>query len=285
LSAQHAMIADRRFQHYTGPRLGVLFAFASLVRYSFGWILGWKRSVRYKIVPALMVIGAFLPAVIVVVVAAVVPNNVTLPTYTDFYGFILTAIYLFVALTAPELICPDRRHGTLRMYVTSNLNAPTYVAAKLLAVWLVLAIVTIGPVLFQFAGYTFVGRGAGNVGDALRTLAEILGSGLTMAIFFGTLALAASSLTDRNSFASAGIILGFVLSAAAIGILQGVLKAPDWITLLAPNQLPQEAVNRIYQGVTIHPNLPNWQVAAALAGWVLGGLAVLALRYRSEARA
>jgi ABC-2 type transport system permease protein len=285
MSVPQAMIADRRFQHYTGPRLGVLYAFASLVRYSFGWILGWKRSVRYKIVPALMLVGAFVPAVVVVVVAAVVPANVTLPTYTDFYGFILTAIYLFVALTAPELICPDRRHGTLRMYITSNLNAPTYVAAKLLAVWLVLAIVTIGPVLFQFAGYTFLGRGPSSVGDGLRTLAEILGSGLTMAIFFGTLALAASSLTDRNSFASAGIILGFVLSAAAIGILQGVLKAPDWITLVAPNQLPQEAVNRIYQGFTAHPNLANWQVAAALAGWVLAGLAVLALRYRSEARA
>jgi len=284
LSAQQAMIADRRFQHYTGPRLGVLFAFASLVRYSFGWILGWKRSVRYKIVPALMVGGAFLPAVIVVVVAAVVPAGVNMPSYTDFYGFILTAIYLFVALTAPELICPDRRHGTLRMYITSNLNVASYVAAKLLAVWLVLAIVTIGPVLFQFAGYTFVGRGPGNLGDGLHTLAEILGAGLTMAIFFGTLALAASSLTDRNSFASAGIILGFVLSAAAIGILQGVLKAPDWVTLLAPNQLPQEAVNRIYHGFTTHPNLPDWQVAAALAGWVLGGLAVLALRYRSEAR-
>jgi ABC-2 type transport system permease protein len=284
VSAQQAMIADRRFQHYTGPRLGVLFAFASLVRYSFGWILGWKRSVRYGLVPSIVVVAVFLPAVIVVVVAAVVPASVTMPTYTFLYGFILTAIYLFVALTAPELICPDRRHGTLCMYITSNLNAPTYVAAKLLAVWLVLAIVTIGPVLFQFAGYTFVGRGPGSVGDGLRTLAEILGSGLTMAIFFGTLALAASSLTDRNSFASAGIILGFVLSAAAIGILQGVLKAPDWVTLLAPNQLPQEAVNRIYRGVTTHPNLPDWEVAAACAGWVLGGLAVLALRYRSEVR-
>jgi ABC-2 type transport system permease protein len=285
VSAQHAMVADRRFQHYTGPRMGVLFAFASLVRYSFGWILGRKRSVRYGILPSIVVVVAFLPAVIVVVVAAVVPANVTMPTYRDLYGFILTAIYLFVALTAPELICPDRRHGTLRMYITSNLNAPTYVAAKLLAAWLVLAILTIGPILLQFAGYTFVGRGPGNFGDGLRTLAEILASGLTMAIFFGTLALAASSLTDRNSFASAGIILGFVLSAAAIGILQGVLKAPDWITLVAPNQLPLEAVNRIYQGVTTHPNLANWQVAAALAAWVLGGLAVLALRYRSGARA
>jgi hypothetical protein len=284
VSAQQAMIADRRFQHYTGPRLGIPSAFLSLVLYSFGWVLGWKRSVRYKVVPALMLGAAFLPAVIVVVAAAVVPASVTLPTYTDLYGFILTAIYIFVALTAPELICPDRRYGTLRMYVTSNLNAPTYVAAKLLAIWAVLAIVTIGPVLFQFAGYTFVGRGAGNVGDALRTLAQVFGGGLTMAIFFGTVALAASSLTDRNSFASAGIILGFVLSAAAIGILQGVLKAPDWVTLLAPNQLPQEAVNRIYRGVTTHPNLPDWEVAAACAGWVLGGLAVLALRYRSEVR-
>ena len=37
-------------------------------------------------------------------------------------------------------------------------------------------------------------------------------------------------------------------------------------------------------GFTTHPHLADWEVAAALAGWVLGGLAVLALRYRSASR-
>ena len=279
------MIADRRFQHYAGPRLGMAYAFYALVRHSIGWVLGWKRSARYKIVPALMLVAAFLPSVIVVVVAAVVPANTPgLPTYLDLYVFVLPAVYLFVALTGPELVCPDRRYGTLRMYVTSNLGAITYVAAKLVAVWAVLAIVTVGPALAQAAGYAFVGRGASTALEALKVLAQVAGAGLVLAVFFGTLALAAASLTDRNSFASAGIILGFVLTAATIGILQGALRAPDWVMLLAVNQVPLELVTRIYQAPTSYHSLPNWEVAAATAGWIAFGMLVLLLRYRGEGR-
>lgn len=279
------MIADRRFQHYEGPRLGLFHAWYALVRHSIGWVLGWKRSARYKIVPGLMLVAAYLPSVIVVVVAAVVPANTPgLPTYLDLYGFILTAVYVFVALTGPELVCPDRRYGTLRMYVTSNLNPTAYVAAKLVALWAVLAIVTVGPVLLQAVGYAFVGRGPGTAAEAVRVAAQVVGGGLVFAVFFGTLALAAASLTDRNSFASAGIILGFVLSAATIGILQGALRAPDWVTLLAINQVPLELVSRIYQSPTPHAALAGWQVAAATAGWVAFGMLVLVLRYRGEGR-
>jgi ABC-2 type transport system permease protein len=280
-----AMIADRRFQHYEGPRLGLLYAFYALIWHSIGWVLGWKRSARYKIVPALMLVAAYLPSVIVVVVAAVVPANTPgLPTYLDLYGFVLTAVYVFVALTGPELVCPDRRYGTLRMYVTSNLNTTTYVAGKLVALWVVLAIVTVGPVLFQAAGYTFVGRGPATAAEAVKVLGQVVGGGLVFAVFFGTLALAAASLTDRNAFASAGIILGFVLSSATIGILQGALKAPDWVTLLAINQVPLELVSRIHHSPTPHGSLADWQVAAATVGWVAFGMLVLVLRYRGEGR-
>jgi ABC-2 type transport system permease protein len=282
-----AMIADRRFQHYEGKRLGAGYSFWSLFLHSIGWVLGLKRSTRYKIVPALFLLTAFMPALIIVVVATIAGPGTPLPSYSQFYAFTLPAIYIFVAITMPELICPDRRHGTLRMYTTSNLNATLYVAAKVAAAWTVLGLVTIVPAFILLVGYTFVGRGPDNVLDWFKTLAQILGAGGEMAIFYATIALAISSLTDRNSFASAGIILTFVLSGAALGILQGLLSAPDWVVLVNVNQLPSDLMLRIYNVNTTDQHqaaVATWEVASAVAGWIVASLGVLALRYRGEGR-
>ena len=286
MSAQ-AQIADRRFQHYEGKRLGVGYSFMRLVLHSVGWVLGLKRSSRYKIVPNLALVSTYVPAAGFVIAVALSPPGTPPPPYYSFYGFTLPAIYIFVALTMPELICPDRRHGTLRMYVTSNLNPAVYVAAKVLAAWSVLALVTAVPVIILLVTYSLLGHGPGSVGDWFKTPAQILGAGLGLAIFYGTIALAISSLTDRNSFASAGIILSFVLSGAALGILQGPLKAPAWVVLVNVNQLPAELLARIYQLNDFGSGaakVPTWEVAAAAAAWVLVGLAVLAYRYRGEGR-
>jgi ABC-2 type transport system permease protein len=282
VSAQ-AQIADRRFQHYEGRRLGTVYSFWTLVVHSILWVLGLKRSARYKIVPIIVIALAYLPSLVLIVVLTVVPPGTPLPGYPDFYQFVTAAIYVFVALTAPELICPDRRHGTLRMYMTSNLGPTTYIVAKLVAVWTVLAIVTTGPVLIEFAGYSLFGHGPAGLVKSLETVGEVVGSGLMLAIFFGSVALAISSLTDRNSFAAAGIILGFLLTGSALGILQGPLKGPDWVALLNVNQLPFQLVFRMYQAPgTI--NVPTWQMAGAVAAWVLAATGLLLIRYRAEGR-
>ena len=287
MSAQ-AQVADRRFQHYTGDRRGAAYSFVALLLHSIGWVLGLKRSSRYKIIPAVVLLSTYLPAAGFAIIVTIAPPGTPLPTYSDFYSVTLPAIYVFVALTMPELICPDRRHGTLRMYMTSNLNPVTYLAAKVIAAWSVLAIVTVIPVVIMLLSYSLFGHGPANVGDWFTTLAQIVGAGLELAIFYGTIALAISSLTDRNSFAAAGIILTFVLSGAALGILQGPLKAPDWVALVNVNQLPSELVLRIYQlnvpTSSTAARLPTWEVAAAAAGWVIAGLAVLAARYIDEGR-
>jgi ABC-2 type transport system permease protein len=283
MSAQ-AAIADRRFQHYNGPRLGVGYSFLRLYVHSVGWVLGLKRSARYKIVPAIFLLIAFAPAAVIVVVATVAPPGIPLPTYSDYYSFTLPPIYIFIAITMPELICPDRRHGTVRMYMTSNLNAMTYLAAKVAAGWTVLAIVTVLPVILLLGGYSLFGHGPADLGEAFKTLLRIVGAGLELAIFYATIALAISSLTDRNSFASAGIILTLILSGAALGILQGPLHAPDWVVLVNINQLPNEFMLRIHDAPSHVANVPTWQLGAAVAGWVLAGLAVLAFRYRGEGR-
>src|SRR5260370_36823281 len=99
------------------------------------------------------------------------------------------------------------------------------------------------------------------MGKSLQTVVEIVGSGLMLAIFFGSVALAVSSLTDRNAFAGAGIILGFLLTGAALGILEGPLHAPDWGALLHVNHLPFQLVFRFFQSAHT-ANLPTWHTAA-----------------------
>jgi ABC-2 type transport system permease protein len=282
--AGQAVIADRRFQHYQGQRRGVGYAFLSLYLYSVGWVLGLKRSARYKIVPALFLLAAFGPAAIIVVVAIIAPPGTPLPNFWDLYGFTLPPIYVFVAITVPELICPDRRHGTLRMYMTSNLNPGVYVAAKVAAAWTVLGIVTLLPILFVLGGYSFVGFGPDSALHWFRAFGQVVAAGAEFALFYGTLALAIASLTDRNSFASAGIILTFILTGAALGILQGPLKAPDWVELVNINTLPNDLMLKIFQQPIEGLSLQTWQLASGVAAWVTGGLAVMAYRYRGEAR-
>jgi hypothetical protein len=104
-----------------------------------------------------------------------------------------------------------------------------------------------------------------------------------LAAFFGSVALAVSSLTDRNAFAAAGIILGFLLTGAALLILESLLHAPDWVALFNVNQLPFQLVYRLYQSPgTI--NVPTWQMAAAAAAWVVAAIGLLVIRYRAEGR-
>jgi hypothetical protein len=170
------------------------------------------------------------------------------------------------------------------MYMTSNLNPAVYVAAKVAAAWTVLGMVALVPEILLLGGYTFIGVGPDSTLHWFRTLGQVFAAGADYALFYGTLALAIASLTDRNSFASAGIILTFILTGAALGILQGPLKAPDWVELVNINTLPTDLMLKTYQQTIEGMSLETWQLAAAVAGWVAGGLGVLAYRYRGEAR-
>ena len=80
MSAQ-AQIADRRFQHYEGERRGAGYSFVSLLLHSIGWVLGHKRSSRYKIIPALVLGLVFMVAAGFVLVVTVAPPGTPLPAY------------------------------------------------------------------------------------------------------------------------------------------------------------------------------------------------------------
>ena len=225
-----ARILDRGYRRYEGPRTGMKGAVLAVVVSTVQRILGLRRSVWAKILPVLMIVVAYLPAVVFIGIVALSPNkgirrrefgeltNI-LPTYSQYFGYIASAVILFVAFVAPEALCTDRRTGMIGLYLASPLRRDSYLMAKTLAVGAVLGAVTIGPPLLLLVAFVLQGNGPDGPFNVVLTLARIVLSGLAISAFYTALSLAAASLTDRKAFASAGLILAFLVSAAVSGTL------------------------------------------------------------------
>jgi ABC-2 type transport system permease protein len=226
---------------------------------------------------------AYVPALVFVGIAALLPEQLVdgtglLPTYAGYYGFITAAIVLFVALVGPEVLCPDRRHRMLGLYLASPLTRDTYLLAKMLAVLPVLALVTLGPPLLLLVGLTFADAGPDSVGDFAVSLARIVASGLVISAAYTAVSLAAASLTDRRPVASAGVILVLLISSVATAALvaSGADQRLFLLNLLA---VPFELVQRIY-GETGEMEVSTLELVLANLAWTIGAAALLRSRYQ-----
>ena len=140
----------------------------------------------------------------------------------------------------------DRRSGMLGLYLASPLNRDTYLASKFVAVIAVLGVMTIGPTLLMLIAFTLEGNGPGGAIDWLIEFGRVLASGLAMAVFWGSLALAVSSLSPRRTLASVAIFVSLLVSAAVgDGLAEGA-ELGDSFALLNMVALPIETVYRIY---------------------------------------
>jgi ABC-2 type transport system permease protein len=278
-----ARILDRGYRPYDGPRRGVAGAVRSLAWHSALRALGLRRTFWAKLLPLASVGIAYVPALVFVGIAALLPDQLVddtgiLPTYAGYYGFITAAIVLFVALVGPEVLCPDRRHRMLGLYLASPLTRDTYLLAKVLAVVPVLALVTLGPPLLLLVGLTFAGAGPDGVGDFLLTLARIALGGLVISAAFTAVSLAAASLTDRRPVASAGVILVLLISGVSTAVLVAS-GADERLFLLNLLAVPFELVQRIY-GEVGDIEVSTLELVTANLAWTIGASALLRSRYQ-----
>ncbi|MPY94940.1 MAG: hypothetical protein GEV08_18340 [Acidimicrobiia bacterium] len=244
-----AHIADRGYRRYEGPRLGSAGARRALYLASLQRALGLRRRARYKIVPVLVAVMAYLPAAVFVGASALIPDEVAeglQVNYGDYYGFITAAILLFVAATVPDVLCSDRRTGMLGLYLAAPLTRDSYLAVKAAAVTTVIGIVTVGPPLLLLVGYSLVEAGPSWPTEGLTLLLRIVVAGLAVAVWYTALGMAISSLTDRRGLASAGIALGALGSAAVVGALVEGADLSPWLRTFDLFNLPFEWSGRIY---------------------------------------
>ncbi len=132
-----AVILDRGYRDYDGPRLGRRGAVGAVVREGIRRILGLRRKARRKVFPWSLVVVAGLSATILLgvhFVASRSPLEVDdLPRYGEYFDLISVVALLFVATAGPELLVPDRTQGVLSVYFSRPLSVSDYLLAKLAA--------------------------------------------------------------------------------------------------------------------------------------------------------
>lgn len=221
LGPGQARILDRGYRRYAGPRGRIGSAIWSLVVHSVQRALGLRRSAWAKVLPVAGVLIAYLPAIVFVGGVALIPFDDLptgfLPSYGDYYGYVIAAIMVFVALVAPEVLCTDRRTGMLGVYLSSPLDRDTYLLAKASAVGGVIALVCLGPPLLMLVANVLQSQGPDGIGDIALTFVRVMAAGIVLTLLYTGVTLGAASLTDRKSVASAGIILLFLVSIMITG--------------------------------------------------------------------
>jgi ABC-2 type transport system permease protein len=289
-----ARIFDRGYRRYDGPRLGPMNGYVSIGLHSLRRVLGLRRPARAKALPVIVIAIAYIPAIVIVGVAAFVQDAFEndLPTYAGYYGTIYTAILLFVTFVAPEALCPDRRTRLLGQYLAAPVTRTGYLLAKGASVFTVLATVTLGPQLLLLVALSLENAGPDSVDGWFTTLGRILASGVFVSLMLTVVSLAVASFTDRKAFASVGFIVFVLVTGVAADALYEEGEGTTWAALLNLTGLPLEVVLRIF-GVParcfsftggcdelIYPELSTPTVVAGAVAWIAIATAVLWTRYR-----
>jgi ABC-2 type transport system permease protein len=282
-----ARILERGYRRYDGDRLGHAHAVRSVIAHTLRRILGLRRPARTKLLPVMSIAFAYLPAIVFVGVIAVLGRfgaktqaRTFVPRYGEYYGFIVSALVLFVAFVAPEALCPDRRSRVLSLYLASPLTRMTYLLSKAAAVFVVLLAVTVGPPLLLLLGLMSQSAGPDGPVAVLQVLARILASGVLLASLFTALSMGVASLTDRRAVAAAATVFLVVGSGVVAGTLVFALHGSEGFIVLAIVRSALELVRRIYGEPALLRGVGTPTLVIGNAAWTSLTAAVAIVRYR-----
>jgi len=282
---QGARLFDLGYRSYDGPRERPIRAIGTLAVFTARRVLGLGRGARHKVLPAITLVIAFLPALVSVVFSVLTEDIPVddLISYGDYTFFIGSALALFASLVAPEALCPDRRSGMLGLYLAGPLDRNRYLLGKALAVVGVMLLITVGPLAFMLSAFVLAGHGP-SAADTPVLLLRILASGVATALLYAALSMAVSSFTTRRAAAAvATILLVFVPVTVARSAIDSA-DAPDELDLLSFPFAVAELSYRIF-GETPDESEPitrlsTWLVSSGVSAVILVGFLICWLRYR-----
>jgi ABC-2 type transport system permease protein len=224
-------VYDRGYRPYEGRRGGRGAATAALARATMRRALGIRRSWRQKVAPFALLGVVTIPAIVNVGIGYVTRDSpadrVEIITYRDYVG-VSSALLLFVAIIAPDVICPDRRQKVLPLLFARPLTGVDYVVAKVGAITAILFAFSFLPQVVLFVGNMLVSDSALDYFTGhLDVLWKVPAAVLLLAVYYAVISLAVSSLTDRRIVAGASLIGLFLVTSIASGILVGDVRPGD----------------------------------------------------------
>jgi ABC-2 type transport system permease protein len=291
-------VYDRGYRPYDGELGGRRAATAALWRASMRRALGIRRSWRQKLFPWLLLAVVSVPAIVNVGIAYVTRDTpaeaVSIITYREYVG-VSTALLVFVALTAPDVICPDRRNRFLPLLFARPLTGRDYVVAKVGAIATIVFAFGLIPQAVLFLGQMFVSDAALDyLTDNAAVLWQVPAAVAVLALYYASLAIAVASFATRRIIAAAALLIILLASSAFSAILVGdqgndgaffTVDGSAWavVNLLT---LPLALRDLVFEGEILYPSrLVGVEGGAALAIGVymlvvLGSVGTLLWRYR-----
>ena len=284
-TGQDARLFDLGYRRYDGPRERPARAILTLAEFTARRVLGLGRGARHKVLPAITLAIAYLPALSNVIYSVLASDILEgdLITYGDYMFFIGSALALFAALVAPEALCPDRRTGMLGLYLAGPLDRTRYLAAKGAGVVLAMLLITLGPLLFMLLAFVLAGYGP-SASEVPGLLLRIFAAGIVTALVYAALSMAVSSFTTRRAAAAVGVVLLLFVPVSVVRAAIESADAPEELDLVSSPFVVAELAYRIFgeRGDPADPvaTLSTGLVAAGVGAAILVGALVCWLRYR-----
>jgi ABC-2 type transport system permease protein len=286
-------VYDRGYRPYDGPRGGRRAATVALGKASIRRALGFRRSWRQKIAPFVLLGIVTIPAIVNVGIGYVtrdrVADRIEIITYHEYVG-VSAALLLFVALVAPDVMCPDRRQRVLPLMFARPLTGVDYVTAKIVAITSIVFAFSFIPQVVLYVGNMLVSDGALDyLTGHLDVLWQVPVAAFLLAVYYAVIGVAIASLTDRRIVAGASIIGLFLVTSITSAILVGDEEFYDegsagaLVNVLALPLYLRDVVflGHIERGSPL-TGVENGGVlaAAVYAAVLLTGVVVLLRRYR-----
>ena len=298
-AAAGGRVYDLGFRRYEGPREGRRRAVLAVYTNGLRTALGLGRGGRAKVVPWLFIGAALTPAVVMALVAGAVNRaapgfdaSKSLPSHAGYYGIASIVMLVFVAVIGAELYCPDRRNGTISLYLVRPLRPTDYAAAR----WAALVTIAVAavwlPQVVLLAGLVLgAADPAAYLGAHWLDVPRFLLAGAALGVYYASLASLVSAHTTRRAYAAAFTVGAFIVSGAVVGGVVDVLSLDTgrWLGLLSLPDLPLYVNDLVFGGKTTAGTTASEHLSAAIqVGWFLlvSAAATLATlhRYRRLAR-
>lgn len=235
--APAGVIHDLGYRHYDGRRLGRRVIRWSLYLDGLKGAYGLGRTARQKIMPMLLLVAMCLPALIMVVMTALLPVDdlVADPTGYVFSMQVLVAVY--VAGQAPAGVSRDLRFRVVPLYFSRPLERADYVIAKFAALASAVAVLVTAPLVVLFVGALLAGL---PLGQQVPGFARATAGAVVLSIVLAGIGLVIAAVTPRRGLGVAAVVTvllvlaGVQATAQDIAWTQGAERTAGYLGLLSP---------------------------------------------------
>jgi ABC-2 type transport system permease protein len=290
-------VFDIGYQRYTGAREGRSRGRRAVFKDGVRAALGFGRGARAKILPWFFIVVLAAIALVMALVAGAAERiagpgaaeRLNLPSHSDYYGIASIITFVFAAVVAPELLCRDRREGTINLYLVRPLTGTDYIVSRWVAFMTVMTAACWLPQIILFLGLSMGDpKPIVYLRDHWLDVPRFLVSGLALAAYGTTLAMLTASFTTRRAYASVFLVGLFVITSPfTIGLAQELGgTVGQWISMFNFTFIPAH-VNDIIFGEPgeFTKDAParkfaSWVLVTWYFAWTIVPGAVLWARYR-----